>query len=707
MSGEKERLWSSLLRCRSVGRGVAVEGVEGVVLDRALFRYVSGWLDWVESRYPSDVVGNAVSILLRSLRELAAHRVEDFVPFGDYGVLDSLARQLRREWLDREFEPRPCMVVLYGPPGTGKTTWARQVAKSYLVEGGVLRGLYLELSVGDIASKWVGVPINTVRSVIEAVRTRDFMSVLLIDEADAILLRPREVTGGAALEQVQLVAELKSQLSFVTTQHYPTLILLTTNYRDAIVRADPALADRVVAWIEVPPPPLEARERIVGRALHRTATTLLSRGPPVGQLTKLRAVLLGGERFDRLRPVWTRWYAPALPYDADYLVGLLSAWGWSPLDPGLRLSYTLLDALRVWDPNNPLYRVYARVVTTLVELFRLFSEERHGVPRSFLRAFGALRRGLEDAARLYVHIYAEGMNALAELYYRGRAEAVEELEELGLDLERLGAGRDPGRVWDALQKRYAEALCCSLFLHPLNPTLLLHSMARYAASREFVQLVNDLMSLQAPITWGIRFALAPPALGVPLYAHAAWEVAVALRARLDRYNELVVRELREGELLAPLRAVYSDPEPERAWRRALELVGRLPEELRPLVKLCLVPLRELHPAIHSRSPEEKARKLYEMAADRRALMERLWRTVEELDVVEEVAALYAVDIDGIYERGKGRSIQASSLITYTALEELYTKSVYNPAAHIEDMGTVLGDLCARAKRVVEGRERRG
>lgn len=155
------------------------------------------------------------------------------------------------------------MFVLYGTPGIGKTTWVRQVAKKYLVENGVLKGFYLEVTIGVVNSKRVGVPVHTMRSVIDAVKTRDFMSTLLVDETGAIFARPEYVMGGYTLEQVQPIAEMKLQLSFVTSQSYPTMIVLTTNYKDAIAQSDEALADRIIAWINVPPF-LKVREKIMG-----------------------------------------------------------------------------------------------------------------------------------------------------------------------------------------------------------------------------------------------------------------------------------------------------------------------------------------------------------------------------------------------------------------------------------------------------------
>lgn len=77
---------------------------------------------------------------------------------------------------DPRFKPSPYMVVLYGPSGTGKTTWARQVAKKYLFEDGVLKGLYLEVSVGDLAFMCVGGPLQTAKSVLKVIKTDRYMN---------------------------------------------------------------------------------------------------------------------------------------------------------------------------------------------------------------------------------------------------------------------------------------------------------------------------------------------------------------------------------------------------------------------------------------------------------------------------------------------------------------------------------------------------
>ena len=687
------RVWEGVLRFREVGFGEVVE-VEGVRVDGGLFRYVADWLDRVEARYSEDVAGRVALVYSRSLRELVAHRVEDFVEYGGFRVLDSLTHRLKMELRDPRFEPRPCMVVLYGPPGTGKTTWARHTARRHLVENGVVKGLYLEVSTGDLASKWAGVPVNTLRSIIEAVKTRDFMSILLIDEADAVLARPRDTGDGASLEQVQLVAEAKSQLSFITEQPYPAMIVLTTNYRDALARADEALADRVTAWIEVPPPPPRVRLALAAKTLQWMMRQLLPHGSVVGEISKYRALLHHSVAFwgcgrARREGVQLRWYTPVLPFDADYLVGLLTAWGWNPLE--VRLDLTCSEAVRVWSPDNPVYQVYARVLVSLVELYRVYTEREHGISKSFLRAYRTLRRGVEDATRLHVHMYVDALNALAGLTGKrgSRGEAEETLERIGCRL------RDP----EKLQRAYELSLMRSLFFHPVNPVLLVHCVARYAMSDRFTGIVNDVMSLGPAVTWGIRFTLAPQVLGVPRFATDCYSAVSLFRVKLDLYNRLVVWELREGGLLTPLRVMYTVSDLERAWGKAVRLADTLPEDIQPYVKIALLPLKVLHPAIHSRHPEEKARKLYETVADYKELEGELWSTVEELGIVEDVYLIQQGD--NMFSRGGRVWFHSSSLMVDPDLPEYFTGNPYFPHPP-EELGAVFGNIWFRSEKIVRG-----
>lgn len=86
-----------------------------------------------------------------------------------------------------------------------------------------------------------------------------------------------------------------------------------------------------------------------------------------------------------------------------------------------------------------------------------------------------------------------------------------------------------------------------LFSHPAYPVLFLHNMTKYAVSEEFTRIVNDIMSLMSPITWGIRHIYTPQVLGVPKHINWPCTFISLFRLKLDIYNKLIVDELKKGK----------------------------------------------------------------------------------------------------------------------------------------------------------------
>jgi len=683
--------------------------VEDVPVDASVFKYLANWLDRVQTRYEDEVVKKAVGIVTKSLRELNIHRLEDFVSYGDYRIFDGLTAQLKQEFNDPYFEPRPYLVTLYGPPGTGKTTWVRNVAKKYLVEDGLVKGIYLEVTSGDLQCKWAGVPINTAKSIMECIRTRDHMSILLMDEADSILLRPEKVSGGVTLEQMQLVSEMKSQLTFITSQNVPTLIALTTNYKDIIARAEPALADRVVAWIEVPPPPQEVKEKIVGRVLARVFRNMWFRGNPLGQVTILRTLMWGGiapliRNTDNLR---FRWRLPILPFDADYLIGYLTAWGWNPLDektlPALELDIN--RAVYLWRyelpyGENPLLKVYARGLITEIELARYFIEEQHGMPKSFLRAYSTLKRGIEDVERLFTQVYVEGYDIVLEALEASEngewgkvKRLLNKLRELGLQVE--------GDAREALKtalNRYARDLKATLFTHPVPPIVMHQLLAKYMFSRDFMQIVNDIHSVIAPITGGIRYVFIPM-MAVP--TDSLFDATAILRWKLYYYNKLVKQELLKGRILEPLRIMYTVENTEEAWREAVKSLNQLEGDIRRGIALALLPLKLLHPAIHAKTTEEKAGHLYKTFRDRDRVEKMLWNTAKELDIQEDICIILdRFLVPGLYV-WPDRAYVTELTIFQPRIFDYYKNNIYHPASHINDLGAITVGVEMLSRNLIE------
>ena len=701
--------WSKFITYHAYGDYYVVEGVR---IDSKVFKSISKWLDHVETTYEEDVLKKVVTILTKSLRELKMHRTEDFVPFGDYRVFDNLVAQLRREADDPYFEPRPYLVALYGPPGTGKTTWVRNVAKKYLFRNGILKGVYLELTSGDLQSKWAGVPVNTLRAILDCVKTVGGMSVLLMDEADAILLKPDKVSEGVALEQAQLVAEMKSQLTFISSHSVPVLIALTTNYKDVIANSDPALADRVVAWIQVPPPPLPVRERIVMKILANMFRDLWLKSDPLGQVNILRAIKYGAPVFFPKKKLKVRWTFPVLPYEADYIVAYLSAWGWNPLDPSVlpALEKGADDVANLWSPDvdeggktrtNYLLRVFARGLITEVELARLLLSGS-GTPKSFLRTLATLRRGVEDAGRFIATIWIEGMEdtldaARAKEEYRW-SEVRKHLQELG-ELGAVVPSNDKALKY--VLKFYAEALKDTLFTTPVPPVAIHVLAAKYVISEFFTQLVNDVHSMLSYIVCGLRMVFPMPFLytGDDPYSFAA-----SVRLRLKYYGKFIKEQLLYGKVLEPLRIIYTEPDPEVAWRETVKALEGLEPDVREPVAVALLPLKHLHPAIHAKEPEEKARHIYELYKDRDSYEQLVWRTAKELGVQESIyyvkkpftaSGVYVIPKDDYVTRSADETSIFNSSIT-----EYFPHSIYHPGYHIDGIGTIANGPYLLAKELV-------
>ncbi|TYL37260.1 ATP-binding protein [Natronococcus pandeyae] len=93
----------------------------------------------------------------------------------------SVIRPLTR--LDEAYErfniSPPNGILFYGPPGTGKTLFARAIA-------GELGHPYLELSAGDIKSRWINKSTEQVNQLFAEAAQFD-RCVIFIDEIDALL----------------------------------------------------------------------------------------------------------------------------------------------------------------------------------------------------------------------------------------------------------------------------------------------------------------------------------------------------------------------------------------------------------------------------------------------------------------------------------------------------------------------------------------
>ena len=137
-------------------------------------------------------------------------------------------------------------VLFYGAPGTGKTFTAGALA-------GELGRPLARLRIEGAHSKWVGDGEKRVAAAFRDAAAAG--AVLLLDEADALVAD----RAGARSWQIPLV-----NLLLVEIERYPGLVVLATNYADAL---DPALERRLALRLEMLPPGEDERKELWRRYL--------------------------------------------------------------------------------------------------------------------------------------------------------------------------------------------------------------------------------------------------------------------------------------------------------------------------------------------------------------------------------------------------------------------------------------------------------
>lgn len=114
-------------------------------------------------------------------------------------------------------------VLLHGDPGNGKTAFAEALA-------GELKLPFLQLSVADVASKWVGEKTSRIRQAFDqALQSQPCM--LFIDEIDA-LLESRDGNSGGVKEDRDAVNALLTLM--VDVRAHKVLLVAATNHLDRL-----------------------------------------------------------------------------------------------------------------------------------------------------------------------------------------------------------------------------------------------------------------------------------------------------------------------------------------------------------------------------------------------------------------------------------------------------------------------------------------
>lgn len=142
-------------------------------------------------------------------------------------------------------------IIVYGPPGTGKTT----VAKVLADEGGMY---FKKTSASDFKGEYIGHSVQMTRRIFEELRALK-PAILLIDEADSILMSRRAVSGrGGDSYTFEIVNEFLANVDGLKDEG-GIFIVISTNNPDLL---DEAIRSRF-EMIEIPLPDEETLRELI------------------------------------------------------------------------------------------------------------------------------------------------------------------------------------------------------------------------------------------------------------------------------------------------------------------------------------------------------------------------------------------------------------------------------------------------------------
>jgi transitional endoplasmic reticulum ATPase len=202
-------------------------------------------------------------------RDAAAEtHIEDLddaaVTFADVAGLEDIKAEIRRRivlpylkpTLFERYKQKPGgNILLYGPPGCGKTLIARATA-------GESDARFLSVNPEDILDKYAGEAEKRLRALFDEARS-DIPAILFFDDFDVLAFRRGRTPPDAA---PALISALLSELDGTIRNNGDVFVVAATNAPWAL---DPALfrAGRFQRIIYVPPPALEARQKILTSAV--------------------------------------------------------------------------------------------------------------------------------------------------------------------------------------------------------------------------------------------------------------------------------------------------------------------------------------------------------------------------------------------------------------------------------------------------------
>ncbi len=179
------------------------------------------------------------------------------IDFSDIGGMEELKERIRmsiiypfknKELFKKFKKSSGGGILFYGPPGCGKTLISRATA-------GECGAHFMNISITDILSKWVGESEQRLHQIFETAR-RKSPTILFIDEVDALGVKRSD-----AGQMASMVNTLLTEIDGVESHNEDLLIIGATNtpWRIDSAFRRPGRFDHVLF---VTPPDLQARESI-------------------------------------------------------------------------------------------------------------------------------------------------------------------------------------------------------------------------------------------------------------------------------------------------------------------------------------------------------------------------------------------------------------------------------------------------------------
>lgn len=167
----------------------------------------------------------------------------------------------------------PNGMLLYGPPGCGKTFFAEKMAEEIGFN-------FYQIKPSDIQSKWVNASQENIKNLFDEAR-ENAPSIIFIDELDALV--PNRDNSNINHMNTSAVNEFLAQMNNCGDEGI--FIVAATNRPHAI---DPAVlrSGRLDKHIYLPPPDLEAREKMFRIYLEKRPTDLGIRYDEIAEKTK-------------------------------------------------------------------------------------------------------------------------------------------------------------------------------------------------------------------------------------------------------------------------------------------------------------------------------------------------------------------------------------------------------------------------------------